>query len=295
MGGGGPTYNAPPVQKDDSFEKYLSYQQQKEKADEERIATEKAETKAEAAARKAAGASGYAGLKSGVESQMRQGLLGYETATQQLRDYASKYDMTPPETDVASLTDIYTKELLPGRRKTGIKAAYEETLGRQATEEELSKATERFNQGFYTTNQDLVSSLTKGSEYQDKFNSSYLDNYYDTMFGKQTTDTAGKKTGKRVYNFDKNLLPSYGGDLAGKTKITTPDFGSSFTGTPAEIEEQQANVRDTRQYLYSAGLTNLQGEIDANTQKIKNEGAKEQQKIQSFGNVAASLVSGFWG
>ena len=176
MGGSGPTVNVPPVQKDDSFEKYLAYQQQKEKADEERIATEKAETKAEAAARKAAGAAGYSGLRQGVESQMRQGLLGYETATQQLRDYASKYDLTPPETDVASLTDVYTKELLPGRRKTGIKAAYEETLGRQATEEELTKATERFNQGFYTTNQDLVSSLTKGTEYQDKLNSSSLDN-----------------------------------------------------------------------------------------------------------------------
>jgi hypothetical protein len=195
MGGGGPTYNAPAVQKDDTFEKYLAYQQKKEGVAEERAATERAETKAEAAARKAAGAAGYSGLRTGVESQMRQGLLGYETATQQLRDYASKYDLTPPETDVASLTDVYTKELLPGRRKTGIKAAYEETLGRQATEEELTKATERFNQGFYTTNQDLVSSLTKGSEYQDKFNSSYLDNYYDTMFGKQTTDAAGKKTG----------------------------------------------------------------------------------------------------
>ena len=295
MGGGGPTYNAPPVQKDDSFEKYLAYQQQKERSDEERIATEKAETKAEAAARKAAGAAGYAGLRTGVESQMRQGLLGYETATQQLRDYASKYELTPPETDIASLTDVYTKELLPGRRQTGIKAAYEETLGRQATEDELAKATERFNQGYYTTNQDLASSLTKGEEYQKKFNNSYLDNYYDTMFGKQTTDAAGNRTGQRAFKFDKNLLPTYGGDLASKTKITTPDFGSAFVGTPAEIEDQQQNIKDTRQYLYSAGLTNLQGEIDSNTQKIKNEGLKEQQKIQSFGNVASSLVSGFWG
>ena len=182
--GGSPApvvYNPPAIPKDDTFEKYLAYQQKKEGAAEERAATERAETKAEAAARKAAGAAGYSGLRQGVESQMRQGLLGYETATQQLRDYASKYDMTPPETDVASLTDVYTKELLPGRRKTGIKAAYEETLGRQATEEEVGKATERFNQGFYTTNQDLVGSLTKGSEYQDKFESSYLDNYLDVF------------------------------------------------------------------------------------------------------------------
>jgi hypothetical protein len=370
------TYNPPAIPKDDTFEKFLAYNQQQETNAQNRAATERAETKAAAAARKRMGASGYAGLRAGVESQMRQGLLGYETATQQLRDYASKYDLAPsdrtdlssyvsknkdiqdlvtegrkeglskdedtwlaaankqygknakdlgefseqeigdvhynlsgkdenrpgvsligtnPEQDIADLTNIYTKELLPGRRLTGIKAAYEETLGRQATEEEISKATERFNQGYYTTNQDLVSSLTKGSEYQKKFSSSYLENYYDTMFGKQTTDAAGEKTGKRVFNFDKSLLPSYGGDLASKTKITTPDFGSSFTGTPDEIDNQQANIRDTRQYLYSAGLTNLQGEIDANTQKIKNQGLKEQQKIQSFGNVASSLVSGFWG
>ena len=370
------TYNPPAIPKDDSFERYLTYQQNKETAAENRAATERAETKAAAAARKRMGASGYAGLRAGVESQMRQGLLGYETATQQLRDYASKYDLAPsdrtdlssyvsknkdiqdlvtegrkeglakdedtwlaavnkqygkdakdlgefseqeigdvhynlygkdenrpgvsligtnPEQDIANLTNIYTKELLPGRRLTAIKAAYEENLGRPATEEDITKETERFNQGYYTTNQDLVSSLTKGTEYRDKFENSYLDNYLTTMYGKQTTDEAGKKTGNRTYTFAKNLLPSYSGDLKSKTKITLPDFGDTFVGTPIEIEDQQTNIRDARQFLYSSGLTDLQGEIDANTQKIKNQGLKEQQKIQSFGNVASNLVSGFWG
>ena len=36
--------------------------------------------------------------------------------------------------------------------------------------------------------EDFKSSLTKSQEYQKKFNQSYLDNYYDTMFGKQTVD-----------------------------------------------------------------------------------------------------------
>ena len=370
------TYNPPAIPKDDSFERFLAYNQQQETNAQNRAAAERAETKAAAAARKRMGASGYAGLRAGVESQMRQGLLGYETATQQLRDYASKYDLAPsdrtdlssyvsknkdiqdlitegrkeglakdedtwlaavnkqygkdakdlgefseqeigdvhynlygkdenrpgvsligtnPEQDIANLTNIYTKELLPGRRLTAIKAAYEENLGRPATEEDITKETERFNQGYYTTNQDLVSSLTKGTEYKDKFENSYLDNYLTTMYGKQTTDEAGKKTGNRTYTFAKNLLPSYGEDLKSKTKITLPTFGDTFVGTPIEIEDQQANIRDARQYLYSAGLTDLQGEIDANTQKIKNQGLKEQQKIQSFGNVASNLVSGFWG
>jgi hypothetical protein len=52
-------------------------------------------------------------------------------------------------------------------------------------------------------------------------------------------------------------------------------FKDRFAGTPAEIEEQLQNVRETRKYLYSAGLTNLQGEIDKETQKLKNEGAQE--------------------
>ena len=370
------TYNPPAIPKDDTFERFLAYNQQQETNAQNRAAAERAETKAAAAARKRMGASGYAGLRAGVESQMRQGLLGYETATQQLRDYASKYDLAPsdrtdlssyvsknkdiqdlvtegrkegltkdedtwlaavnkpygkdakdlgefseqeigdvhynlygkdenrpgvsligtnPEQDIANLTNIYTKELLPGRRLTAIKAAYEENLGRPATEEDITKETERFNQGYYTTNQDLVSSLTKGTEYKDKFENSYLDNYLTTMYGKQTTDEAGKKTGNRTYTFAKNLLPSYSGDLKSKTKITLPDFGDTFVGTPIEIEDQQTNVRDARQFLYSSGLTDLQGEIDANTQKIKNQGLKEQQKIQSFGNVASNLVSGFWG
>jgi hypothetical protein len=294
MGGSKVKYEAPQIPKDDSFEKYLAYQQQKETAAEARAAAEKAETKAAAEARKASAASGFTGMRSGLESQLRQGLISYNDATSQLRDYASKYDLAPPEQDVSALTKMYTEELLPGRRTTGTKAAYEELLGRQATEEEVTKAQERFNQGYYSSVQDLKDSLTKGSEYQDKFNTSYLDNYYDTMFGKQGTNEAGKKTGQRSFKFDKNLLPTYSGtNLSSRAQVTTPDFQDAFTGTPGEIQEQLQNVRDTRQYLYSAGLTNLQGEIDKETQKLKNEGGKEIAKISSQGDIYKQLVGAF--
>lgn len=296
MGGGGTTvqYQAPNIPKDDTFEKYLSYQQGKEEAAERRAAQERAEAAAKESARKASAESAYGGLKSGIESQLRQGLISYSDATGQLRDYAAKYDLTPKETDVADLTKMYTEELLPGRRATGISAAYEELLGRQATEEEKTKSMERFQQGYYSSVQDLKDSLVKSTEYQDKFNQSYLDNYYDTMFGKQTTDEAGKKTGQRTFTFDKSLLPTYKGtDLESRAQITTPEFADKFTGTAGEIEAQLQNVRDTRSYLYSAGLTNLQGEIDKETQKLKNEGAKELQKVKSQGDIYQSLVGSF--
>jgi hypothetical protein len=293
MGGGrNVTYNPPQIPKDDSFEKYLAYQQKKEESAAAQAAAEKAEQKAADEARKLAGATGYSGLRTGIEGQLRQGLITYQDATQQLRDYATKYDMTPPETDVSQLTDIYTKELLPGRRATGIGAAYEEVLGRQATEEEKTKAMERFNQGYYTSNEDLRNTLYKGTEYTDKFNQNYLDNYYDTMFGKQSTDAAGKRTGQRTFKFSSNLLPQMAEGTTVRSGIVTPQF-SDFTGTPAEIEEQQQNIRDTRQYLYSAGLTNLQGEIDKETQKLKNEGSKELAKVQSQGSIYNSLVGSF--
>jgi hypothetical protein len=291
MGGKKVSYTPPPP--DNTFTKYLEYQQAREKTLDTRAEQEKAEAKAEEAARKASGAAGYAGLKTTTQQQLSQGLVGYESAANQLRDYASRYGLTPPEQDISELTQQYTAAL-PGKRATGMSAAYEELLGRQATAEELSKGQERFQQGYYGSMEDFKGSLTKSQEYQKKFNQSYLDNYYDTMYGKQAVDEKGDKTGERTFKFDSKLLPSYGGNLADRTKITTPDFGEGFKGTPAELEAQQQNIRDTRQYLYSAGLTNLQGEIDTNIQKLKKESAKEVATIGSTGNIYSNLVSGFW-
>jgi hypothetical protein len=292
MGGSKVNYTPPPP--DNTFAKYLEYQQEREKTLDTRAEREKAEAKAQEDARKASGAAGYAGLKATTQQQLAQGLVGYESAANQLRDYASRYGLTPPEQDISELTQQYTAAL-PGKRATGISAAYEELLGRQATGDEISKAQERFQQGYYGSMEDFKGSLTKSQEYQKKFNQSYLDNYYDTMYGKQAVDAKGDKTGQRSFKFDPKLLPSYGGNIADRTKITTPDFSQGFTGTPAELEAQQQNVRDTRQYLYSAGLTNLQGEIDKETQSLKNEGTKQVAKIGAAGSLYSNLVSGFWG
>lgn len=295
MGGGGTRvkYEAPKIPKDDTFANYLSYQQERERMADQRAQQERAAEEEKINARRSSAQNAYGGLRSTVESQMRQGLIGYQDATNQLRDYAAKYDLTPPEADISSLTNIYTNELLPGQRSTAVDSAYEELLGRAASSEEKQKALTRFSQGYYKSNDDLKDSLLKSSEYQDKFNQSYLDNYYDTMYGKQGTDAAGKKTGQRTFKFSANLLPSYGGDLSGRTNVTLPSFGESFSGTPAELEEQTQNIRDTRQFLYSAGLTNLQGEIDKETQKLKNEGAKDVQKIQEQGGIYRALVGTF--
>jgi len=297
MGGGGTRVEYKAPEPDRSFERFLEYQQQQDRIAAQRAENERTTREAAEQARKAAGQAGYGSLKTGIEQQLRQGLLGFEDATSRLRDYAAKYDMAPVESDISQLGQVYTQELLPGRRATAVGSAYEEILGRQATEQEKAKALERFQQGYYTSNQELRDSLYKSSEYQEKYNQSYLDNYYDTKFGKQAVDASGKRTGRRTFTFAPNLLPQFkeqeGANLAKRTGITMPQFGESFTGTAAELEEQIQNVRDSRQFLYSAGLTNLQGEIDKETQKLKTEGSKELAKIQSQGSIYNTLVGSF--
>ena len=143
MGGTKVNYTPPPP--DNTFAKYLEYQQEREKVLDTRAEQERVEAKAEEAARKASGAAGYAGLKTTTQQQLAQGLVGYESAANQLRDYASRYGFTPPEQDISELTQQYAAAL-PGKRATGISAAYEELLGRQATGDELNKAQDLFQQ-----------------------------------------------------------------------------------------------------------------------------------------------------
>ena len=68
MGGSKVNYNPPPP--DDTFSKYLSYQQAREKTLDDRAAQEKAEAKAERDAFKASGAAGYSGLKPLLNSSL---------------------------------------------------------------------------------------------------------------------------------------------------------------------------------------------------------------------------------
>lgn len=261
--------------------------------EEERILEKEAQLSAKEAARQASAVAGYDPLKASLEGQLRSGLINFQQAQDYLREYATKYELPGKEGDVGQFAKVYAEEIAPQRFSTGLEGAYEEILGRKATEEEKAAGLERFKGGYYQTVNDLKESLYKGQEYQKKFNRSYLDSYYDTTYGDEIKDAQGVGTGRRTFKFDKNLLPSYGEDLSARTKVNLPTFQDAFEGTPAELEFQLQNVRDSRQFLYSAGLTNLQGEIDKETQKLKNEGAKEVQKIAAQGDVYKSLITAF--
>ena len=85
-GGTTVNYQPPQIEKDTSFKDYLEYQKGREQALEAKTATQEAEAKAKAAARTAAGAAGFSGVRRNVEDQLRQGLISYGDAASQLRD-----------------------------------------------------------------------------------------------------------------------------------------------------------------------------------------------------------------
>ena len=200
---------------------------------------------------------------------------------------------TTNTTSTSTSTNYSTGGLLGQRRDTNIKAAYEEILGRQGTADEIAKAKERFGSGYYKDIDSFKTGLTSGSEYKDKFQRSYLENYYDTMYGKEKRDASGARTGTRTFNFDKSLLPSYQGDLESDTGVKMPTWKDQYEGSPAEIDFAMDNIRESRKFLYSAGLTNLQGNIDKEVTKLKVEGNKEITRIGKEGDVYAGVVNAF--
>ena len=113
------------------------------------------------------------------------------------------------------------------------------------------------------------------------------------MYGKEQRDASGNRTGTRTFNFDKSLLPSYQGDLEKDTGVKMPSWKDQYEGTPAEIDFAMDNIREGRKFLYSAGLTNLQGNIDKEVTKLKVEGNKEITRIGKEGDMYAGIVNAF--
>ena len=234
-------YNPPKIEKDDSFAKSLEYQKGKEDRLQAQADKEKAEAKAKDLTRRKSGAQGLTGLYDRTKSQLESGLVSFQGAQDKLQSYIDKYDLTagftedegftPTYTDpnkgpgqyLSSLQNIYQGEggLLDKKRTSGVKLAYQDILGRQATGDELSSAMSNLQLQSYggAGIQGLRDSLKSSAEYTKNLNDNYLDNYYDTMYGKQTRDAEGNMTKKRKFTFDPSLLPTYQGDLGERTGV----------------------------------------------------------------------------
>ena len=179
--------------------------------------------------------------------------------------------------------------------------AYQDLFNRAATEEEIADALEGYDAGSYREPGSFRSNLKESDAYLKKFNDNYMDNYYDLMYGSSVadrTDAEGNVTKLRKFNFDKELLPTFKGkellDDEGKgtgkfepspleirTGIQGQDYTTYFNKerSVAELEEGLQSLRQTRDFMYNAGLANLEGEIQKENNRIMIEGRRDLAKI----------------
>ena len=133
----------------------------------------------------------------------------------------------------------------------------------------------------------LKDDIINSKEYQDEYNKSYLENYYDTTYGESDDD------GNRTFDFSDVYMPTLDSGIQGSTGITLPDFGQ-FTGSVEEIKEYQQSIRAARSFAYNAGLTNLQGDIDKELTKMKTESKERVTRITGEYGVATAAMQNFF-
>lgn len=303
MGGSKTTVEAPK----ESAEQRAYYAQLAEDtrvARERKIAEEKAEAERKANLR-AAGVSGLGKYSDLFRKQLEAGALTSDRAKEELEKYQQRFGLGAE--DISSqLAGIeqYKLQQLPTQRETLVQRAFQDLLGRKATDVELKTRLDEISKSGGKLDIDAIaSSLKTSDEYKEKVGGSYLENYYRTYFGPGEKELVkGKEGAPDWYKSTGRFTIKTGGEFSpvldqGLQETVGLKFGNlpeSFTGSVAEIEQMQQKLRQRDEFAYNAGLTKLQGQIDSDIQKIRNKGTRDVAEIQSKTNIYGSLVSGFF-
>jgi len=208
---------------------------------------------------------------------------------------------------IQSLDTHYSTNIQPGRQKYMVDSAIEDLLGITETADNpdtldideskpytdaFSKWNEKFGMVEGYGKDDLISDIKNTSDYKSKHAQSYLQSYYGEMYDAER-NSEGALTGNYTVDYGKlnRFAPTMSTDLMNKLDFdSTPDFSTPFTGTIGEIDISLADRKQWHDTLYTAGLTNLQGTIDADLQKIKNESSEKIANMQ----MTSNLLSGIW-
>jgi hypothetical protein len=96
-------------------------------------------------------------------------------------------------------------------------------------------------------------------------------------------DDQGEDRNKTVrkFNLQTGLSPSFSDDsnLKDDMGIVWGDSPTSLTGSAAEIEFGISQLRDKDKALYTAGIKNLEGNIQKDLQKLQNKSREKIAKI----------------
>ena len=112
MGAPSITYESPKIEKDDTFEKYLQYQQDRELRLDERAQAAEDIALGKTRRRREQGALGFQNFSQNLKSQVESGATNYADAQTKLQDYITRYDLKGgfmPETQTRTRT-VYDYE-----------------------------------------------------------------------------------------------------------------------------------------------------------------------------------------
>ena len=113
MGAPSITYESPKIEKDDTFQKYLQYQQDRELRLDERAQAAEDISLGKERRRREQGALGFQGFAQNLKSQVESGITPFADAQTKLQDYITRYDLKggfQPEVQTRTRTvydDVY--------------------------------------------------------------------------------------------------------------------------------------------------------------------------------------------
>lgn len=278
--------------------KDIEYARGKKEAAEQAEATRKANLRA-------SGLSNLGGYANIFQQQLKSGALTASGAEEQIRKFQEQYGLDPG--DVSSQIQAvkqFELEQLPTQRETLVQRAFQDLLGRKASEGELKTRLDEIAKSGGKLDIDAIAGSIKSSdEYKEKVGGSYLENYYRTYYGPSEkvavkgVDGAPdwqKSTGRYTVKLSSGISPQLDPDLQAKVGLQFGELPTDFTGTVAEIEQAQQKMRARDEFAYNSGLLKLQGQIDSDIQKIRNKGTRDVAEIQSKTNIYSGLTSGFF-
>ena len=304
MGGGGRTNIEAPKESAEQRAYWNQMAQDIAYARQKKEAEEQAESKRKAGLR-STGISNLGGYSDIFQQQLRSGALTSAGAEEQLRKYKEQYGLD--EGDIAGQLEgikQYELEQLPVQRETLVQRAFQDLLGRKASEGELKTRLDEIQKSGGKLDIDAIATSLKSSdEYKEKVGGSYLENYYRTYYGPgEKVAVKGvegapdwqKSTGRYTVKLGTEFSPTLDEDLQARVGVRFGGVPTEVTGTVAEIEQAQQKLRARDEFAYNSGLLKLQGQIDSDIQKIRNKGTRDVAEIQSKTSIYGGLTSGFF-
>jgi len=175
--------------------------------------------------RRASAAEAYEGFKDNQFAGLLSGRQGPITAGLNLQNFITENDLfdTDPKfgQDLNQIYRQYDKVVVPKQNEEQVRRAFQNTLGREATGNELLKFTGRLEGGIPGYDYDqLIGDISASQEYKDKFGTGGLfDAYADAYYGKRLTETVPVPEGEQ----QEYQRPSL--DAIRKRYGLGPDFG----------------------------------------------------------------------